>query len=791
MGKYVCFLLIFFFGGIHHSYSQKSDNQYIKGTVSDKESGKPVSGANILVIDSNPPSGVITGPDGKFRLSVPFGRVSLKITFLGYEDLLITNIPVNSAKEIEINAGLQEKVVTTGEVVVKGALGEHPYLNPMASVSTHTLRSEDALHYAGGFYDPSRMVNSYAGVVTSNSDYSNEIVIRGNSSRGLLWRLEGIEIPNPNHFSDARGGSGGAFSSVTSNVIDNFDFFTGAFPAEYGNAFSGVMDLNLRKGNTDRHEFAFQTGMIGAELAAEGPFIKKGKASYLVNGRFTNFKILNDLNLIDLGETNYAPRTKDLVFNLSFPSGKSGYFNIFGLYAASALGKTAERDISKWTSSSDQWEESERQSSGIAGIKNLLILQNSGSYIKTVVAFTTVNNSYNEGYVDSSYVRDDSYYYSYTYPSLRISSVLNHKFNARNSARAGFYYNYLMAEMSNFRKTSTGYDTLVMPDATGSLSQAFLQWKLRLKSNLEMNTGLHLLNFSTNNETSVEPRFGLRWQYMPGRAFIAGAGIHSRAESYAVYYSRIKTSSGSRLPLNEEIGLSKAFHLVGGVEMAIKNDITFRFEGYYQKLYNIPIENRKTSRYSALNSSEGLPETALQNVGTGFNRGVELTLEKSFTHNYYFLTTLSLFNSKYKAGDGFWYNTYYNTRFVSNLLGGKDFPFGSAKRNRVGLNGKLLVRGGYRYTPVDIPQSLRNKKIINDKNRTYDGQLPDFVRMDAGINFRRNQSGYSWIVMLDIQNALNRKNVFRKRFSYENGGIKVYNVYSFGIVPVFNFRIEF
>jgi hypothetical protein len=788
MGKYASFVLVWLLLGTQYSYSQ-TNTQFIKGTVSDSESGKPVAGANILVLDSDPPVGAITGPDGKFRVAVPYGRASLKISFLGYEDLVFTNIPVNSAKEIEITAGLQEKVISTEEVVIKGAVREHPYLNPMASVSTHTLRSEDALHYAGGFYDPSRMVNSYAGVVTSNSDYSNEIVIRGNSSRGLLWRLEGIEIPNPNHFNDARGGSGGAFSSVTSNVIDNFDFFTGAFPAEYGNAFSGVMDLNLRKGNTDRHEFAFQTGMIGAELAAEGPFIKKGKASYLVNGRFTNFKILSDMNLIDLGETNYAPRTRDLVFNISIPSKKAGYFNFFGLYGSSALGKSAIKDVNLWKSASDQWEESERQSSAIAGIKNLLILEKSGSYIRSVLAFTSANNRYNEGNVDSSFIRTDSYYYSYTYPSVRFSSVVNHKFNARNSARAGFYYNYLMADMANFRKVATGYDTLVMPSATGSLSQAFVQWKVKLKNNLELNSGMHLLNFSVNRQTSVEPRFGMRWQYMPGKAFIAGAGLHSRAESFAVHYSNIKNSSGLRSPLNENIGLSKAFHLVGGVEMALKRDIVLRIEGYSQKLFDIPIENKKTSRYSAINSSEGLPETILENVGRGFNRGVELTIEKSFTHNYYFLATLSLFNSRYKAGDGQWYNTYYNTKVVSNLLCGKDFMIG--KSNSIGINGKLLVRGGYRYTPVDMTQSLRYKKVITDKNRTYDSQLPDFARMDAGINFRRNQTGYSWIIMLDVQNALNRKNVFRKRFSYENGGIKVYNVYSFGIVPVFNFRIEF
>jgi len=155
------------------------------------------------------------------------------------------------------------------------------------------------------------------------------------------------------------------------------------------------------------------------------------------------------------------------------------------------------------------------------------------------------------------------------------------------------------------------------------------------------------------------------------------------------------------------------------------------------------------------------------------------------------LFTLSLFTSKYKPGDGNWYNTYYNTTYVSNLLAGKDFYFGRTKRNSIGINAKCLVRGGYRYTSVDLTKSLKSKKVIYDATQTYGSQLPDFVRIDGGINFRRNNPGVSWIIMLDIQNVTDRKNVFRKRFSYTNNSIVTNYDYSIGVVPVFNLRLEF
>ena len=774
------------------SLFSQSPTQVIKGVAIDKDTHVPLPGTNVIIINSDPLAGTTSDENGKFRLMAGTGRISLKASFLGYEDLIINDILVATGKEIDLTLEMSEKIMKANEIVVTASNNKQAAINPMAAVSASTIRAGDALRYAGGFYDPSRIVNAFAGVITANNDESNDIVIRGNSSRGLLWRLEGIEIPNPNHFSDGQGGSGGAYSAITSNVISNFDFFTGAFPAEYGNAMSGVMDLNLRKGNPDNYEFAFQTGMIGAEVSAEGPLSKTNGSSFLVNARYVNFSILSRLDLIDLGETNFAPRSSDIVLNTNFPAGKAGIFNLFGFYGKSQIGKTAVHDYNAWQSDRDRWEEYESIESGVAGIKHIYSLPGGKSFMRSVLAFTYYSDSYSEGFIDSSYIRTNSYYYSYKYPSVRYSFMMNNKLDSRTIIRYGLNLNLLGASMQDFKINQAGlYDTLVAPDGSGFLTTLYIQMKNRVTEKLEFNSGFHVINFSVNGDMNVEPRFGMRWQAAPGNFFTAGIGLHSRIESFPVYYNLIKNRYDNKIPLNKNLGFSKSFHSVIGVDLSAGKNLRIKIEGYNQQLFEIPIINNTNSKYSAINSSEDLPSTALDNEGLGYNRGVEFTIEKSYSRDYYLLYTLSLFQSKYRAGDKKWYNSYYNNSFVTNFLAGKDFYFGNNRRNCFGVNFKSLIRGGYRYTPVDIARSIKYKRIIYDSSRTYGAQLPVFIRIDGGLSYRRNNAGYSFMIMADVQNVTGRKNVFRKRFSYESNQLIETNVYSLGAVPVINLRIEF
>lgn len=784
------FLIAVFPGSLITNSQQVT--QVIKGVVIDAEARVPLSGAEIMVIGPEGLKGTTSGDDGKFRISTIVGRVSMSISYLGYRAVHFNDILVSTGKEIELAVEMHEISVDTGEVVVNSGRKDYSSDNHMASVSARTLRADDAIRFAGGYYDPSRMVTSFAGVSTANREESNEIIIRGNSPRGLLWRMEGIEIPNPNHFSNGQGGTGGAYSAVSSNSLSSFGFYTGAFPAEFGNAISGVMDLDLRTGNADKGEYALQTGMIGAEASAEGPFSSKSNASYIVNIRYVTFKLLRDMNLIDLGESNIAPATFDLVSNFNLPGTRAGNFNIFTLFGSGSVGKEAVHDSTQWDSPSDRWEEIEKEEVFVTGVGHSISLPNRKTFFKTTVGITFHHDRYDEGALDISYERISNFRYNYKYPSLRGSILMNHKLNVSNSLRIGMNYSRLGGDMLWIKLNSANiYDTIVNSVATTGQTHVYAQWKHKVDNNLELNTGIHMMYFGQNSDFSFEPRFGMKFELNNGLSFIAGMGLHSRNEALAVYYTRILNPDKTRTLKNYSLDMTRSLQWVAGFNLDIRQDISFRIEGYIQKLYNVPIVDRLNSTYSILNSSQGLPEAELKNKGYGKNNGIEMTLEKLFMKNYYFLTTLSFFKSEYLAGDNIWHPTYYNNRFLFNFLGGKEIPVGNRKQNSIGINAKVLFRGGYRYTPVDIKKLIAQKRIVTIPSMAYESSLPNFFRVDAGLSFRQNNLKNSWVAMIDIQNITNRENVFRKRFYYANNEVTSNFVYSLGMVPVFNFRIEF
>ena len=229
---------------------------FIRGIVTDQDSKVPISFASVFVIGISPTLGTTTDIDGKFRIeNVPVGRYDLQVSFLGYEPTIVKELTVSSAKETFINVSLKESAFTLDEIVIKPKTNKERALNSMAIVSARMLSVEEAKRYAGGFDDPARLASSFAGVASGVN--SNAIVVRGNAPKSLQWKLEGIEIPNPNHFANLQGLGGGGLTALSSQLLANSDFFTGAFPAEYNNALSGVFDIFMRTGNNDDYEYTF------------------------------------------------------------------------------------------------------------------------------------------------------------------------------------------------------------------------------------------------------------------------------------------------------------------------------------------------------------------------------------------------------------------------------------------------------------------------------------------------------------------------------------------------------
>lgn len=775
------------------SYAAFSQNykQTIKGSVTDKDSREPLPGANVFVVDMQPVKGVVSDPDGNFRIDdIPTGRHTLKVSLIGYKEAYFQEILVNSGKETVLNIELIQSVTELSEVqVVASHQDRDKSLNSMATVSARKLNMQDASRYAGGFYDPARMVSSFAGVATVEGDGVNDIIIRGNSPRGLLWRLEGIEIPNPNHFTDGQGGTGGAISIISSNVLATSDFFSGAFPSEYGNAYSGVMDLNLRKGNYDKQEYAFQLGVTGTEFSLEGPISKSLKSSYLINYRYSTLGYLSQMGLIDLGNNNMPPVFQDYTININIPTKKSGTFSVFSIGGYSTTGTDPVKDSLKWVTGDGNYFETEKHWMGVAGLKHAILLRNKKTHLKSGIALTYQKDKWNEGILNKNYEKFNEYLDNFRYPTLRYNLNISHKQSVRNTFSGGITHSQLFFDMfmNEYNYSLSRYDVLINQKGNGYMFQSYLQWKHRFSDDLEINTGVHYYYSGINGHASFEPRLGLRLNLNTKSSLNVGAGLHSRGEAVSAYMSLIPQPDGSAQAINKNIDFIKAAHFVLGYDYSFVANWRLKIETYYQHLYNIPVEKDSDGKLSALNFSYGVPDIALVNNGKGVNYGLEFTLEKFYTNDYYMLGTVSLSDSRFLANNGKWYNTIFNCGYVTNFLAGKDFKIGNSKQNIFGANIKGLVRGGYRISPIDEQQTATEQEIVYDETNIFSEQLPAFSRIDMGIYLRINKARYSYIVSADIQNIINRQNTMG--YEYENG--QVQTLIGMGLIPILNFRIEF
>ena len=760
--------------------------QTVRGKIVDVESQAPLPGAKILLLNSEIVIGAISDSTGRFVLTdVPIGRQSFVVSYIGYEDFYLTEIPINSGRQPHLDIELKESLRSLSVVEVKAKKNEP--INSMATVSARVFSIDETSRFAGSFNDPARMAQSFAGV-SNTGDLSNGLVIRGNSSRGVLWRMEGVEIPNPNHFRSGEGSTGGGISILSANMLANSDFYTGAFPAEYGNATAGVFDLRLRKGNIDKRQYSIGLGVLGTEISLEGPFSRKSRSSYLIGYRYSTLDLLTRAGFDLVGDI--VPTYQDIAFNFSFPTKKSGDFTFFGLGGLSKALLTADRDSSLWTTFGDRYEEASIQRTGIIGATHLFRFKNKKSYLKTVISGNFAGSHYDEGYLDDDYEIVQERKRLYDYPILRGSTMYNVKVNKKNTLRAGFIYSQLWFNLLRENYEYNPDSTIVTLDSKGNTSvlQAYGQWKHRLSENVELHLGTHFTYFTLNGNYSVDPRLGFRWQLKKRHAFTLGAGLHSKVEAISIYMAEQYQPNGTYLKPNEDLDLMKAVHAIGGYEFAFTQNLRLKVELYYQYLYDVPILDT-VSHLSAVNFGGGFTNLDFSNDGTGYNYGLEFTLERFFSRGWFFLTTVSLFESKYTAGDGVERNTAFNSNYLTNVVAGKEFTLGKKKNHVLGFNARLVWKGGNRVAPIDWELSSASGSTVYDESVVYEDRLPDYLRLDVVASYRINRPKFAWVLTADIQNVTNRLNVAAE---YWNAGINDIDVVTqLGILPVIKFKFEF
>lgn len=775
--------------------AQQPLTQTVRGTVIDQSLQTPIPGATIALVSTVPLRGTLTETDGSFRLAnVPVGRQTLRVSFIGYKEVLLTNVVLDAGKELVLTIGLQEYVSQLAEVTVKPTVDKATALNEMATVSARTFSVEETQRFAAAVNDPARMAMAYAGVVGAD-DGNNTIVIRGNTPNGLLWRMEGVEIPNPNHFANVGAASGG-ISILSAQLLANSDFMTGAFPAEYGNALSGVFDLKLRRGNNTKRENTIQVGVLGVDVSSEGPFSKKYKGSYLFNYRYSTLGLLSRIGVnIGPGVTTF----QDFSFNVFLPTQKLGTVTLFGFGGLSSQNVDAQRDSTRWTGEADRYDQRFYANTGAVGLTHSINL-GKHAYVKTVVSSSNFRTGFDANYLTNkleAQARNREYY---GINKTIASSTLTYKFSAQHTLRVGIIGTVISYDL-NRRDYNDSLQTLrtvvAIANRTTQTLQAFGQWNYRLNDQLTLNAGLHYLRLTLNGSDALEPRGSIRWVFQPNQSVSVGYGLHSQMQNPATYFVVSAQPNGSTTSPNQNLGFTRSHQVVLAYDYLFNNGpdgrpLRLKAETYYQSLFGIPVSATDRNSYAIINSYGGQATEALRNSGKGRNYGAELTLEQFMYRNTYFLWSSSLYWSDYQGSDAIWRSTRWDGRFATSLLAGKEFLFGRAafgESKVLGLNIKLTYYGGYRDTPINQAASQAQGETIYITEQAFSEKLPDYFRTDVRFSWKRNRPHSTRTLSLDLQNAMNRQNIFGRYFDATTGTVRT--SYQTGLIPVLSYRVAF
>lgn len=768
---------------------QASDlSQTVRGQVVDKITQSPLPGATILLLNQATTVGTACDADGFFKLTnVPLGKQSLVVNYMGYKPSTISNITVNAGKEVVLTIALEENIVQSKEFVVTAKVEKNKALNELATVSARTFSVEETQKYAAAVNDPARMATAFAGV-TCTDDGNNRISIRGNAPQGLLWRMEGVEIPNPNHFSNV-GTSGGGISILSSQLMANSDFLTGAFPAEYGNALSGVFDIKLRKGNDEKKEYTFQAGVLGLDAAMEGPFKKGYNGSYLVNYRYSTLSVLGKLG-VPLGDA--ITLFQDLSYNISLPTSLAGTFGLFGFGGLSNQKTWSTKDSTKWKENPFKKYDSEfLANTGASGLTHTLIL-NPQTALRTALVYSGTGNGYHETQLDKEYEKVEQGRQNFVQKKLTLSSTLSHKFNPKSSIKSGIILNQLSY---NFKQKYFDYDLkkyVVSLDAKGTAHtlQAFSQFSYKLNEDLTLNPGIHYMRYFENSTQSVEPRLSMRYQLNRKNSVSLGYGMHSQLQPIGVYFAENTDESGVISRPNKNLKLAKSQHLVLSYDLMATEFYHFKVESYYQHLSNVAISTNPNNTVSLINLEDGYYTDSLNSNGIGRNYGLEITAERFLKNNMYFLLSASFFDSKYRAADNRWYNTRFNGNYLVTFTAGKDFPINRHEKSRVfGIGIKTVYCGGLRYTPINQEKSIEKGSAVYEDDKAYTLQNAAYFRTDIKVSLKRNYKRSTGTISFDVQNVSNRKNAGGSYYNPESAKIETWS--QAPLIPILSYRIEF
>jgi len=784
-------ILILTFSGLLASAQKSPFTQTVIGSVTDEQSGSPLHGATIVVINDqlNEPIYGTTDSAGSFKLkAVPVGRQTFKISLVGYKTAIEPIVEITSAKEVVLEIRLVEDLKALNEVVVKADGRKDLPINANALVSDRQLSIDEAMRYSGTRNDISRMAQNFAGVSGTN-DARNDIVIRGNSPDGVLWRMDGIDIPSPNHFSTI-GATGGPVSMLNTNTLKNSDFLTSAFPAQFGNAIAGVFDLRTRNGNTEKNEYLAQMGFNGFEFEAEGPVNRETKSSFLVDYRYSMVGTIQKLGL-NVGTGAATPYYQDGSFKLHIVTKTAGVFDWFGLGGESHINLPADSSNNLYSSNNGALSNQSLKSiTAVTGLSNT-IFYNANTSGKIMLAASFFQSKFLNQTVENNMPDKTTNDINDKQGKISAGYTFNEKINKQNQVTMGLTadIDLLNLKQNYIPNGDSVLRSLLNAQNSAVLLKGYISYFHRFNNLFSTNLGLYSQWFGLNNSFSIEPRWNLKYQFKDNQAFNFGTGLHSQMQPLEVYFFQTQMPDGQTDLTNKNLDFVRSLHTVAGYEISLSDHLRLKTEAYYQYIFNAAVESTPSS-FSMLNygADFGFPDkTNLVNSGKGYNYGLELTLEKFLNEGFYYLITGSLYQSRYAGSDGVWRNTAFNSNEVANVLAGKEFKLN--EKSSFVVDTKFSIAGGQRYTPFDISASHAAGYVIYKDNEAYSLQNSPYSRWDIKFSYIKNGKKITQKFYVDLQNITSKKNLYIRTLNPSTEAIG--DIYQMGFFPNINYQITF
>ena len=751
----------------------------LSGRVTDAITSAAMPGATVQVFLPDTAFGTTTDVNGAFRFaSIPTGIHRVQARFVGYAAADIGEVWVRLGKEEVVTFALQRSASELGEVEVRASAPQR-----MSTMSSHTLTVEQSLRYPATFFDPARLAMSYAGVASTN-DQANHFSVRGNGPVSNAWLLEGAEIVNPNHLTNAGTASdyptlsGGGTTILSAQMLGTSRLLMGSMTAPYGNALGGIMDLSLRPGTTQRQAFTLQAGLIGIDLSAEGPFRKGGKASYLINYRYSTIGLLSAMG-VDLGDE--AITFQDLSFNVSLPMGDQAHLTLFGM-GGNSSNRFDAKDSTEWEFDKDSHNIDYTAEVGAAGATFRLALGKNAVWRTTGVI--SENDQVRTASGPSRILGADDTFARAALTERKLSVVSF----VRGSSGDRLTYQFGGSAMER----SVTKDLVVDDDVVAWLIRPYAQLGYALNEHWSTELGLAYSSYTYNGSAVVEPRASVQWQPRAGRSLTVFAGQRAQLPNVQLFPTQAIVGIWD----NTGIGLTRSLDLGVSYEHVIRPDLIFRTEVYHQQLEDVP-EGDVSVFQPALNEDGNMVNAwdrplylQLANTGTASNTGIEVSLFRSFQNNFFYQVNVTLLDPRYRSITGQELDGRWNTTGMGNLVIGREFAKEKEGSKRTwGVNGRVNVIGGQRTTPIDTLASQSVGTTVYDVQRPMAETMPIFYRIDVRVYRKMERKDHTGMWSLDLQNLTNATNEAYRY--YDDRSQKVVTKYQLGLIPNLSYRIEF